>query len=238
MSSIVFWLRTILSKVKRKASSDCKVSFSQCGEDIIVDYIFTVLRKNKITYLDLGAHSPTYLSNTHFFYLKGSRGVCVEADPSLIAPFQQQRPDDICLNVGVGMEEGEGDFYIMSSPTLNTFSKEEAERYQSYGRNRIEKTVRIPLRTVNHIMSEQFDEAPDFISLDVEGMDFDILKSFDFSIYRPTVFCIETLIYVEDKTERKITEIIEFMQQQGYFVYADNYINSIFVDVKVWENRL
>jgi len=237
MKSIFFRLRTFLSKMKRKLSDDFKVTFSQCGEDVIIDHIFTVLKKNRITYLDIGAHSPTYLSNTHYFYLKGSRGVCVEADPSLIPAFKRQRPDDVCLNVGVGREEGEGDFYVMSAPTLNTFSKEEAERYQSYGQHRIQRVSKIALRTVNHIIEEQFKVAPDFVSLDVEGMDLDILRSFDFSVFRPTVFCIETLTYVEDKSERKITEIIEYMQQQGYFVYADTYINSIFVDVNIWKNR-
>lgn len=237
LNASVFQLRNFLSKIKRKISDDHKVSFSQCGEDIIVAHIFMVLGQKQINYLDIGAHSPTYLSNTHYFYLQGSRGVCVEADPALIPAFQRQRPDDVCLNVGVGISEGEADFYVMSAPTLNTFSKEEAERYQSYGKHRIEDVVKIPLRTVNNIISENFDGSPDYVSLDVEGMDLDILKSFDFLKYRPQVFCIETLTYVEDKKERKITEIIEFMQQQGYFVYADTYINTLFVDAKTWQNR-
>jgi len=238
MNSIVFQLRTFLSKLKRKISDDYKISFSQCGEDIIVDHIFTVLKRKKISYLDIGAHHPTYLSNTHYFYLKGSRGVCVEADPSLIPAFKQHRPGDVCLNVGVGLSEGVGDFYVMSAPTLNTFSKEEAERYQSYGQHRIQSVEKIDLRTANNIMKEQFNSSPDFVSLDVEGLDLVILKSFDFSMYRPAVFCIETLTYVEDKSERKIVEIIEFMKHQGYFVYADTYINSIFVDVSTWKNRV
>jgi len=223
--------------MKRKLTGDHKVSFSQCGEDILVEHIFMVLGIRQIRYLDIGAHHPNYLSNTKLFYLKGNRGVCVEADPSLVPAFGHDRPDDVCLNVGVGMQEGEADFYIMSPTTLNTFSEQEAERYASNGKHRIERILKMPLMTVNRIMEEHFEGVPNYVSLDVEGMDLAILKSFDFKRFRPLVFCIETLTYVEDKSERKLTEIIEFMQTQGYFVYADTYINSIFVDSNAWNSR-
>ena len=65
-----------------------------------------------------------------------------------------------------------------------------------------------------------------------------ILKSFDFSHYRPEVFCIETLTYAENHSERKVTEILEFMKSNDYFNYADTYINTIFVDNKIWCDRI
>lgn len=235
--SSIFRLRNALSQLKRKVTGDYKLSFAQCGEDILVEHVFMVLGIKKIHYLDIGAHHPSFLSNTHLFYLKGHRGVCVEADPSLAPAFADVRPEDVCLNVGVGLEDGEADFYVMSPTTLNTFSRQEAERYESYGKHRIERVVKVPLYTVNRIMQEYFDAAPNYVSLDVEGMDLAILQSFDFKRFRPQVFCIETLTYVDDKRERKLTEIIEFMQQQGYFVYADTYINSIFVDTSAWKGR-
>ena len=73
--------------------------------------------------------------------------------------------------------------------------------------------------------------------MDVEGFDVSIIKSFDFKKYRPKVWCIETITYTEDKTEEKVSEIIEHMLANDYFMYADTYINSIFVDKKVWSKR-
>jgi hypothetical protein len=125
----------------------------------------------------------------------------------------------------------------MSGKTLNTFSKEEAERYVSYGTQKIEQVVKMPLVSVNDIIKTHFDKAPDFISLDVEGYDFAILKSFDFAKYRPKVWCIETLTYTENKTETKIKETVDYLLSKNYFIYGDTYINTIFVDKEAWENR-
>lgn len=216
-----------------------KVSYSQCGEDLIIDFIFTTLKIESPTYLDLGAHHPYYLSNTAFFYLKNSFGVSVEPDPDLFKLIKNERPNEISLNVGVGIEGSEvADFYIMNIPTLNTFSKSEAERYASYPGKSIKEVIMLPLLTVNQIIQSNFKgKAPNFVSLDVEGMDFEIVNSFEFDKYRPEVFCIETLTYTEDNTESKLNNIIEYMLNKDYFLYADTYINSIFVDKKKWGKR-
>lgn len=214
-------------------------SYSQCGEDLIIKHIlYEYLAMRNPSYLDIGAHHPTYLSNTYLFYERGSKGVCVEPDPLLFAQIENERKRDICLNVGVGFSEATvADFYIMSCRTLNTFSREEAERYQSYGTHRIQEVVKLPLLSVNSILEKYFSSGPDFVSLDVEGMDFEILKSFDFSRYRPPVFCVETLSYAEDQSEQKIEEIMQLMKSKGYFSYADTYINTIFVDREIWGSR-
>jgi FkbM family methyltransferase len=214
-------------------------SFSQCGEDLISNFLFeNYLRIPYPAYLDIGAHHPTYLSNTYFFYQKGCAGVCVEPDPTLYEVIRKKRPRDICVNAGVGASpESAADFYVMTERTLNTFSKKEADRYQSYGTQKIEAVVKIPLFSVNKILSDNFSSCPNFLSLDVEGLDLLILQSFDFNQFRPEVFCIETLTYVEDKSQQKIQEIIRHMEHAGYFVYADTFINTIFVDKKSWNSR-
>lgn len=230
----------IIKKLKEKiknfypASLYSKKSFSQCGEDIIIDFIFSTILKIKTpSYIDIGAHHPFYLSNTYYFYLKGSKGICVEPDPYLFRAIKQQRPNDICLNVGVGTDGNiDADFYVMSTKTLNTFSQKDALRYVSECNQKIEQKIKMKLVSVNEIISKNLNVAPNFISLDVEGMDFEIIKSFDFNRYRPEVFCIETLTYSETNNAAKIMSIIEFMKSKSYFVYADTNINTIFVDKK------
>lgn len=226
-----------LRQLRHNRSENFKVSYSQCGEDLILQQLFMVLGIGKISYLDIGAHHPTYLSNTYLFYENRGHGVCVEPDPSLFEEFGKKRPRDVNLNCGVGVSPGEADFFVMSSSTLNTFSKEEAERYQSYGQQRIMKTIRTKLETINEIIRQNFKETPNLVSLDVEGLDYLILQNFDFGKYRPEVFCLETLSYTENKSERKLTEIIDLMHANGYLTYADTYINTIFVDTTAWNNR-
>lgn len=220
----------------RHAARHC-VSYAQCGEDLIIDYAARTLELRSIRYLDIGAHHPTYLSNTYHFYRQGWRGVCVEPDLTLLPPFRKIRPHDQLLNFGIGVEEGPREFFIMTTPTLNTFSRQEAERYASYGSQRIERVETVHIRSVASILAEHFEEAPQLVSLDVEGLDFEILRSFDFERIRPPVFCVETLTYTEDGSERKLTEIIDFMRSQDYFDYADTYVNTIFIDRAAWARR-
>lgn len=224
---------------KERLRNKPKKSFSQSGEDLIIDYIFTnYLRIHNPFYLDIGANHPTYLSNTYYFYQKGCRGVCVEPDETLFSEIQKTRVEDKCLNVGVGFEAASKvPFYIMSEKTLNTFSREVAERYQGYGCCSIQEISQVDLLPINEIISQNFSSCPNLVSLDVEGLDYQILKSMDFGKYKPEVFCVETLTFVQDKSEHKLEEIITLMEENGYFVYADTFINTIFVDNDAWRNR-
>lgn len=213
-----------------------KNSYSQSGEDLIMDFVLQAMRLKSPSYLDIGAHAPVYLSNTYFFYQSGSKGVCVEADPELNEIIRRRRSRDICVNCGVGSEDaGLSDFYLMTSSTLNTFSKEEATKYESYGANKIKSVIKVPIIGINSILEKYFNnQAPDIVSIDVEGLDFAIVSAIDFSKWRPKIFCIETLTYSETRQEVKSEEIIHFLKSKDYFAYGDTYINTIFVDRASW----
>lgn len=230
-------LRAVAGRLKRRLAHGGQTSYAQCGEDLIAAYVFNALGRRRIAYLDIGAHHPTYLSNTYYFYLQGQRGVCIEPDATLLAAFRRVRAGDKLLNVGIGPREGEADFFVLTTPTLNTFSREEAERVASYGNQRIERVEKVRIRDVNAVIRENFDGPPDLLSLDVEGMDLAILRSLDFEHLAPDVCCVETLSYTEDRSERKLDEIIGFMESKDYFVYADTYVNSIFVRRQAWQER-
>lgn len=214
------------------------ISYAQSGEDLIVGFVFEWLGIKKPTYIDLGAHHPTYISNTYYFYRKGSSGVCVEPNPKLFSVIKNKRSRDTCLNIGVGTTHVKSsDFYIMSADTLSTFSRTDAELLEKRDGQKIVNVLKVPLVPVNEIIDRHMGKSPNFVSLDIEGLDLDILKTFDFKRFRPEVFCVETLTYTSNNSEQKIPEIIDFMKGQNYFVYADTYINTIFVDKGAWERR-
>lgn len=209
-------------------------SFSQCGEDLIIHFICNHMGLTRPSYLDLGAHHPSYLNNTNIFYRSGSRGINVEADPTLINKFYNARRQDINLNVGVAPEGSseELDFYLMTQPTMNTFSGVEAHRIDSETKIKIKKIIKLPVRTVEDILGEYWSaKFPDILSVDIEGLDAIVINSLlGFSIEaRPSVICIETIEYAENTIPSKKSEMIEFIKSLGYFLYADTWINSIFV---------
>lgn len=206
-------------------------SHSQAGEDRILAYLFATLGISSPSYLDIGANKPIDGNNTYLFYEQGASGVCVEADPALLDDLKTTRPRDICLNVGVTFDDRkEADLYVFPVPALNTLDKEEAEYREKHGSYKIQKVIKIPLKSVNEIIVENFEKVPDLVSLDVEGIDLAILESLDFNKYRPLAICVETITYSENRTEEKIQPILDFMISKDYFIYADTHINTIFVD--------
>ena len=228
------WPR-IAAYLRRRAGIHYRKSWSQCGEDLILRYLFDLLRIARPSYIDIGAHHPWYYNNTYLFYRQGARGVNVEPDPSLHAVIARARRRDINLNIGIGPSEGELDFYVMSQRTLNTFSAAEARKYVDQHGMRIVDTRRIKVRTFAQTVDRYLGRAPDLVSLDVEGLDLDILRSIDFARYRPAVFCVETLSYAEgDGSGVRSPEIQTLMLQHDYRLYADTYINSIYVAQDSW----
>lgn len=213
-----------------------KSSFSQSGEDLIVDFIFSIRGLTKPTFIDIGAHHPYYLSNTALFYNKGCRGINIEPDPELFSEFKQARKRDINLNIGIGVQEGEMDFYLISSSTMNTFSKEEADELVREHRMSIRQIRPISVDTLPGILQKYCGgKFPDFLSLDVEGIDFEILTTIDYQHTYPTVICVETISYSTTGRGKKNIKIIDFLRENDYILYADTNINSIFVRRSFWE---
>lgn len=215
-----------------------KKSYSQSGEDTIIAYIFKYLGIDisKIKYLDLGANHAKELSNTNYFYENGAQGVLVEANPSLIPELHFYRHNDIILNNLVSTSGNEEiDFYVLSGDGLSTPDKEQAEETCRINPAiNIEKVVKVTSITVNDIFKKYFGGiAPDFISIDIEGYDLEILKSIDLDNYRPLVIVVETIEYRPYlPINVKKYEVEKYLEKKDYVEYAFTGINSIFIDAK------
>lgn len=212
-----------------------KVSYSQTGEDLIVKFIFDAIGIQTPTYIDIGAYHPEHLSNTALLYKNSCRGINIEPDPNLFERFELERSADINLNVGISDVKGEMDFYILSTPTLNTFSKGEAERCTQQGNFQIVSIARTKVETISNII-EQYckGQFPQFLSLDVEGLDLKILQSINYEQSAPLVICVETISFSETGQGVKDIGILNFLESKGYMIYADTYINTIFVKKTEW----
>lgn len=210
-----------------------EVSFSQSGEDILSLYALRRLGITVPSYIDIGANHPTKFSNTYLFYLLGGRGLNIEPDPEMAALIRKERPRDETLNVGAGREAGELEFFIMAQSAFNTCSRSEAEEVQRTSGIALRKTMKIEVVNVGALLRER-GFSPDFMNVDVEGMDMDILASIDWERNRPGVVCVETVDYT---TQQKRPEVTEFMRSKDYAPYADTFLNTIFIDGRKWGTR-
>jgi FkbM family methyltransferase len=205
-------------------------SYSQAGEDAVLRFLFSDKSMRRIAYLDIGTNSPDVGNNTYLFYRNGSRGVCVEADPRLIPVIKQVRPKDKILNVGVSADGREtATLYVFDVTGLSTFDKDEVDKRTASGEHKVVETIAVKLVGINDIIRENFPSCPHLLSLDIEGFDLSVMKTLDFDTYPIPVVCVETCCYSENHVRPKDPAIAEFMASQGYEVYADTYINTIFV---------
>jgi len=229
------------SKIKRFNFLE-KETNSQSGEDAILAYVVSRLGipLEDCTYLDLGANRPIEGSNTNFFYTMGARGVLVEANPELIPALLKERPEDIVLNRCLDTEDGKQmEFIIMTDDGLSTPDETSAAEVLKVNPNiQIKSRVSVQSITINQIFKDYFPKPPVICSIDIEGQDLEILKSVDFSNYRPLLIVSEMIRYsnqiaINDKRK----DILEYMDSVGYKEYAFTGINSIFIDYQALKEK-
>lgn len=212
-------------------NSAAKASFSQVGEDKIIAYFFNSIGVKHPSYLEIGTNHPVIGNNTYAFYLTGSKGVLIEPDPSLHSIILSKRKHDKLLTCGIALNEAQNaPFFIFPKKYSgwNTFSTEEVEVRKKMGIN-VETQIFVPLSNINDILKNHFTSTPDFISIDVEGLDEEIIRSLNFERYKPTLLCIETIKNGDSVQVAKQHSLIDFVCSKGYRVYADTFVNTLFV---------
>lgn len=206
-------------------------SWSQEGEDMVLRRIFE--HKKNGFYVDVGAHHPKRFSNTYWFYKKGWRGINIDAMPGSMKLFNKWRPRDINLEIGVANKATILDYYIFNEPALNSFSYEISKRReQDNSAFHIKEVIKVKVAPLREILAEHLaGNAIDFMNIDVEGYDLDVLQSNDWSRYRPKIVLVEIL----DSSLHGLLShpVVQLMSRHGYVVYAKQVNTVLFLDARV-----
>jgi FkbM family methyltransferase len=197
----------------RNKLSELNQAYGQNGEDIIVRRLLQ--HKRKGFFVDIGAHHPVRYSNTYSLYLKGWRGINVDAMPGSMTAFKERRPEDINLEVGVSDKEETTPFYIFNEPALNTFSKEEADKKNGTNGYELVKTVLIPTLPLGILLDRYVKEGTtiDYLNIDIEGLDMQALQSNNWNKYSPSVITVEYGFKGEAVNE---STVYVFLKGKGY----------------------
>lgn len=232
-----------LISTKEEFSENKYVSFSQSGEDKIIEFLLNYgnSAKKGISYLDIGCNDYKNLSNTYLLYRKGINGVLIDANPIYINEININRPNDIILNCGVGQKSSsELTFYVLNSSDLSSFNLDtikEAQKESPW--IEIVKEIKVPVYDLDTIYKKYFHSTPTIVSIDVEGDELGILSSSDLEKYRPYIFIIETIEYKDRVTlNNKRNDIVDFMNENDYIEYAFTGVNSIFLDKREFEGEI
>lgn len=221
--------------LKRKYKSK-KISYSYGGVDLIVNYIL----KNKKNgfYIDVGAQHPIENNNTYILHKKGWRGINIDLDKRNIRLFNNVRSEDINLNFAVSSMETEQElyFYHDGSP-INTLEKKVAD----YQRAKIKETKKISTTTLNKILKNYKIPVVDYLNIDVEGHEIDVLRGFDIKSYSPQVVSVEFLDLNQPNLEIKnnnidrvlSSDIYKYMIKNDYDFVNWSHADLIFVNKNI-----
>jgi FkbM family methyltransferase len=169
------------------------ISYSQYGEDLVLDQL--VEGQVAGFYVDVGAAHPTRLSNTKLFYDRGWCGVNLEPHPEGWRKLAAARPRDVNLNIGVGAVEADITFYAFPrDPSLSSFNRADAERVCTQcGFRYVTSPVRVrPLSAI--LLDYAKDRTIDFMSVDTEGYETQVLIGNDWQRFRPRFLVVEAKV--------------------------------------------
>lgn len=194
-------------------------SYSQNKEDILIEKFSKTIITN---YIDIGSNHPTKFNNTYRFYLKNARGIVIEPNKDLIKLHKKSRPKDICLNIGIANKSSSSMFYQLDPDVNSTFSRIQSQAEVNKGSILVKK-YKIKTSTLKELCQKYFsDKTIDLLSIDTEGYDYLILKSNDWSLFRPKIICIENNSHRTQK----------LLINHNYLLRGFTPNNSIYVDTR------
>lgn len=175
---------------------DYLISYAQNREDIILKGFFEN-QKNGF-YVDIGAYHPTIASVTKFFYDSGWTGINIEPNPTQFKTFKQLRKRDI--NIQVGVSDKKGELIFREYPNgMSTFSEEVIDIVEEKkGSRPNHKDYKVQVTTLEDIFNEYNIKNINFLKIDVEGFEYEVIEGNDWEKYRPEVLCIEADHIVKD----------------------------------------
>ncbi len=219
---------TLARRLAQALDPHTNLSYAQEGEDMILLRLLN-WRKDGF-YVDVGAHHPFRFSNTAMLHNLGWRGINIDADPELMRAFEQQRPGDTNLTVGVSDTAGRMRLHKFDDPALNTFDDAIAEKlvnadvYKEVSCHEV-AVERLEVLLAAHLVAGQ---VIDLLNVDAEGRDMNVLHSNDWLRFRPGIVLVE-------QRARTIPEALAgsangYLSERGYELIAKTINTLIFRD--------
>ena len=196
-------------------------SFTRYGLDLLLKHFFR--DKKEGIYIDVGCFHPKLGNNTYLLYKKGWRGINIDVDSHTIEIFNYLRPRDYNKQIAVSDKSGEVDLYFYHDHSaINTLSK---ETFDSGGGKSL-NIKKIKSETLNSIIENSpfKDNKIDFLTIDVEGYEINVLKGFDINRYKPDIIILEFIDntskeqeFYNNKIQNLInSEIYKYMSENNY----------------------
>ena len=186
--------------------------FSQFAEDISIARLFD--KNYKGFFVDVGCFHPKKYNNTWRLYKRGWRGINIDIDSIKIAGFNLVRSKDVNISCAISDTEGELTYYSNGFYSLTISLDESFVKNNVKGKNYIKKTT--PTKKLTTILDESKykDKQIDFLSIDAEAHDLEVLMSLDIERYNPKLIAVETHFALF--TEVTESPLYQYLLSKGY----------------------
>jgi FkbM family methyltransferase len=205
--------------------------YSQFGEDRILADVFR--NKGRGLCVEVGANDGVNDSTSYFFEKLGWDCILVEPNPALCADIRKVRKAQL-FECAASAENGEATLYIAEGPErahgVSGLGVDQgtAQRIEGYGF--VARPITVRTRTLDDILNEAgVDRSPDFVSIDVEGHEHEVLKGFSIEKWKPVVIVAEDNSNFEDAT------VALYLRRFGYVPYRRTGVNDWYAHLS---NRL
>jgi FkbM family methyltransferase len=201
-----------------------QLSYTQNLEDYHLSLAFPGRQTG--TYIDVGAGHPVADNVSFWFYERGWQGIVVEPQPDLAALYRYLRPRDLVVRALVGRECGEMDFHVVERlHGFSTMVEKHAKQAQAFGAGY--RTVRMPVMTLAELCRRHSVVEVDFLKVDVEGAEADVLLGGDWQRVRPKIVVAEAV--APGSGEPAWSEWEPFLLAQGYRLALFDTLNRFYV---------
>ena len=211
-----------------KAKFKPRLAYSHWGIDLIITKLLN--SKNKGIYIDVGCHHPFLNNHSYLLYKSGWEGINIDIDYNSIDMFNFFRKSDVNIQTAVTDHKGEVDlFFYHNRAAKNTISKE-------FGSDAKEQK-KINSDTLNNIIeNSKFKNSKiDFVSIDVEGNEMNVLNGFNLKKYKPKLILLEFILpnkkefYEKDINEITNSEVYNFLIKNEYKLINWNHDDLLFM---------
>ena len=187
-----------------------RFSFSQFGEDLVVEELLNQMGISRGFYVDVGAFDPTIGSNTLLLFKRGWSGINIDVDEQKIARFRQARPGDWNLVCGVAKSAGRKQFARYAAASMTRLITG-TNHCSVFGDPPLE-TFEVDTKPLQAILEDSPFRGRhiDFLNIDCEGNDLEVAESLDFDAYQPRVLAVEA---IDGAAQSKISG---FLNEHGF----------------------
>ncbi len=210
-------------------------SYAQFGEDTIVEALLLarLVKQGRLPdsllYVEIGANHPVATSNTFLLYEKyGARGVLAEADPALISRLERVRPRDTVVNFAISASDAPSvTLHVAALTELTSLRAGHTDHWKGLpGNDGVTHAIDVPNLHVNAFLERYAPGDVDYLSIDCEGVDLEIVAALDFARFKPYVIQCEPSEHIVRGSRARMIELVE---RHPYRLIAVTDANLIFV---------